>query len=436
MLAKPHTFQESVDYLLSLGNEVSAMKLGLENIRRLLAALGDPQNNYLKVQVAGTNGKGSVCAFLDSICNTAEIKTGTFTSPHLVSIIERIRINGEDINETDFARHATFVRDTAENLLEKGGLEYRPTFFELITAIALVAFAEARIEVAILETGLGGRLDATTAANAEIAAITRIDYDHQQYLGETIEEIAAEKAAIIHEGSKVVIGDQDPKAMAVVLQRCRDFGISPRSKCEKRLWSVDPINRSLQPVFVTENNTYDEPDLGLKGRHQLENACIAILVAETLLIDFDMEMKWETVVEGLEKARHTGRLEFIDNILLDGAHNPGGAKALRAFLDEFVPQPIVIVFGAMADKNVAEIARILFYRAETLILTKVANSRAIDPADLQKFVPSHFDPNQVVLTETAESALAEARKLARHDKLILVTGSLYLVGEVKSLLSE
>src|SRR5580765_5081472 len=152
------------------------MKLGLENIRKLLTALGDPRNNYLKVQVARTNGKGSVCAFLNSICLEAGVKTGLYTSPHLISITERIRINGADISEDDFARLATHVRETAENLLAKGELGSRPTFFEQVTAIALVAFAEAKVQLAILETGLGGRLDATTAANAEIAAITRIDY--------------------------------------------------------------------------------------------------------------------------------------------------------------------------------------------------------------------------------------------------------------------
>src|SRR5262245_13016665 len=229
MVAKPYTFQESVDYLLSLGNEVSAMKLGLENIRRLLAELGNPQNNYPKVQVAGTNGKGSVCAFVNSICLEAGIKTGLYTSPHLVSITERIKINGKDIGEADFARFATQVRETAESLVSQGEIQYTPTFFEQVTAIALLAFSEAKVQLAILETGLGGRLDATTAANAEIAAITRIDYDHQQYLGETLEEIAAEKAAIVHEGSKVVIGEQTPRVLKVLLDRCRDLQIVPQA---------------------------------------------------------------------------------------------------------------------------------------------------------------------------------------------------------------
>src|SRR5437773_10549936 len=176
------------------------MKLGLENIGKLLAALGNPQKNYLKVQVAGTNGKGSVCAFLDAICYEAGIKTGLTTSPHLISITERVRISGKDVSQDEFARLATRVRETSERLVARDELESVPTYFEQITAVALLAFAEANVELAILETGLGGRLDATTAAGAEIAAITRIDYDHQKVLGETLAEIAAEKAAVVQEG--------------------------------------------------------------------------------------------------------------------------------------------------------------------------------------------------------------------------------------------
>ena len=185
------TFPESVDYLLSLGNEVSAMKLGLESITKLLHALGQPQNNYLKVQVAGTNGKGSVCAFVDAICRSAGIKTGLYTSPHLISMTERIKIDGTDISETEFARLATLVRESCESLVRNGELETVPTYFEQVTAIGLKAFAEAGVQLAILETGLGGRLDATTAANADVLAITRIDLDHQQYLGVSLVEIAA-----------------------------------------------------------------------------------------------------------------------------------------------------------------------------------------------------------------------------------------------------
>jgi dihydrofolate synthase/folylpolyglutamate synthase len=437
MVAKSYTFQESVEYLLSLGNEVWAMKLGLENIRKLLEALGKPAVNILKVQVAGTNGKGSVCAFLNSICIEAGIKTGLYTSPHLVSITERIKINESDLEEDEFARIASFVRDTSEWLVEKGQLESVPTFFEQVTAIALVAFANHGVELIILETGLGGRLDATTAANAEIAAITRIDYDHQQYLGETIEEIAAEKAAIIGVQTKVaVLGEQTSPAMTVLKARCDEIGIIPRTECEAWVWAVHASRGRAVAGFRTEGRIYDDVELGLAGRHQVENARIAVMIADILRSQWFHQLSTDAITDGLESARHPGRLEFIDSVLLDGAHNPSGAKALREFLDEFIQQPIVMIFGAMADKNVGEIAKILFPKADTIILTKAANPRAIEPGDLVNFVPPEAEKTRIILSERVRSALAQAKQHAGDDKLILVSGSLYLVGEVRSLLCE
>jgi dihydrofolate synthase/folylpolyglutamate synthase len=429
-------FREAESYLFSLGNEVSAMKLGLENIGKLLDALGEPQKKYLKVQIAGTNGKGSVCAFLDSICNTAGIRTGTFTSPHLISITERIRINGNDIDEDDFARYSTLVRETSEKLVEKGILESVPTFFEQITALALTAFADANVEVAVVETGLGGRLDATTAATAEIAVITRIDLDHQEYLGETIEEIAAEKAAIIHQGSRVVIGEQEPIAMDEILRRCEELGIIPLTECEAGHWAIDVPNRSVVAFFKTPRVIYDDPNLGLSGRHQLENARIAVLVADALHYDFGLAIDKDNVNDGLETARHPGRLEFHGRYLFDGAHNIGGANALREFIEEFVADHVTLVFGAMNDKDVGEIAQILFPLADELILTQSENSRAVTAKELGEFVPETISQKRITLTDTVSEALRIANQTAASDSIILVTGSLYLVGEVKKLLKH
>ncbi len=404
-------FPESVEYLLSLGNEVSAMKLGLENIRNLLAALRDPQNNYLKVQVAGTNGKGSVCAFLNSICLQAGIRTGMYTSPHLISITERVQIDGVEISEIDFAKLATAVRETSERLVERGELESVPTFFEQVTAIALLAFAEAKVELAILETGLGGRLDATTAANAEIAAISRIDIDHQEYLGETLTEIAAEKAAIIHEGSKAVIGEQHDEAMKVILERCHATGIVPK--------------------FATADDVFSS--LSLAGRHQIENASIAVATARILGDHFSI--RDEHIVAGVETAKHPGRLESVGEFLLDGAHNIGGARALREYLDENIGQPITMIFGSMAEKDVKGIASILFPRANRLILTRPDNSRALSPETLLHAVSEDFDREKIFLTDATATAVEKAREISGSDDLILVTGSLYLVGEVRSMIT-
>ncbi len=451
-------FDKSVQYLYSLGNEVEAMKLGLENIRTLLAALGAPQNNYLKVQVAGTNGKGSVCSFLNSICVRAGIKVGLYTSPHLVSVRERVKIEGIDISEEAFARYASRVRETAETLVTIGELETVPTFFEQVTTTALIAFAEEKVELAILETGLGGRFDATTDASAEIAAITAIDFDHQQYLGETLAEIAAEKAAIIRPDSKVVVAAQNEDAMRVIMAVCGDFGVSPNladgmtvvptggnttgRECVKiaREWDFSKeetpsLRVGFLPVspiaFETAQDLYENVRLGLLGRHQIENAKVAILLAEILQEHFNITT--ENIIAGLQYARHPGRLEFIGNFLFDGAHNVGGAKALREFLDEFVDRPVTMIFGSMRDKNVRKIADLLFLKAESLILTRPDNSRALTPAELAGFVPTEFDPGRVHLTKTVDEALMMAQRLS-NGGLILVSGSLYLIGEVQKIL--
>lgn len=424
-------FSEAESYLYSLGNEVEAMKLGLENIRTLLAGLGNPHEKYFKVQVAGTNGKGSVCAFLNSICVHAGINTGLYTSPHLVSITERIKIDGVDISEDEFARLATLVREKAETLLADGQLTYLPTFFEQVTAIALVAFAEAGVELAILETGLGGRLDATTAANAEIAAITQIALDHQEYLGETIEEIAAEKAAIIRADSKVVLIHQARSVEHVLIGRCREVGVEP-------VWASDDISVKDEPILLpvlsgsikTAKAFYNYLEFWrMLGKHQFHNAAVAVALAELLQRDgFDISS--DEISTGLEIAEHPGRLEYIGNILLDGAHNIAGAEALIAYLDEFVNKPITLIFGAMKEKDVSGIAEILWSRAERLILTRPNNSRSMTAEELFQHVPECFDREKVILTNSVQEAI----EAAGSADLVLVTGSLYLVGEAKRIL--
>lgn len=426
-------FSESETYLLSLGNEVETMKLGLDNIRTLLDALGNPQKNYKKIQVAGTNGKGSVCVFLNSICVNAGIKTGLYTSPHLISITERIKIDGTDISEDEFAHLATVVREIAERLLASSELRYRPTFFEQVTAIALLAFADERVELAILETGLGGRFDAVTAANAEIAAITRIDLDHQEYLGETLAEIAAEKAAIIRADSKVVLTHHTRSVEQVLIGRCREVDVDP-------FWVTEDIEIKDEPVLLpvlsgsikTPKAFYGNLEFyNMLGKHQFQNAAIAIAVAE-LLQENAFVISTDDISIGLETALHPGRLEYNGRFLLDGAHNVAGAEALAAYLDEFVDKPIMIIFGAMKGKDVRGIAEILWPRAERLILTRPSNSRAMTAEELAVFVPDGFDRSKLVLTDSVSDAL----KTAVGDELVLVTGSLYLVGEVKKLLNN
>lgn len=426
-------FRGSETYLLSLGNEVSAMKLGLENIAALLSELGDPQNKFLKVQVAGTNGKGSVCAFLDAICMSAGIRTGLYTSPHLISMTERIRIDGIDIDESDFARHASTVRQMAEDMLAAGKLTHCPTFFEQITAIALVAFAAAGVDVAILETGLGGRLDATTAADAEIAVITPIALDHEEYLGDTIEEIAAEKAAIIHPGSHVVIARQPPEAERVIESRCQEMGVDP-VWATTEIMTVKQEDGSLVSTFITPRLTYTSLELGIAGRHQVDNAAAA-LAAANLISDLGHYISPEDIEFGLETAHHPGRLEYHGEYLFDGAHNAAGVTALCAYLDEFIDEPLTIVFGAMREKDVAAMVAMLAERAGTFILTRPDNSRAMNAAEIERCVPASFDRSNLLITDSVSDALEVADDVC-GDMVTLITGSLYLIGEVKRLLKN
>lgn len=409
------------------------MKLGLDNIRKLLSSLGDPQDNYLKVQVAGTNGKGSVCAFLESICVHAGISTGVFTSPHLVSMTERVRIDGEEIDEEGFARFATHVREESDRMLASGELQYRPTFFEQITAIALLAFADAGVDLAILETGLGGRLDATTAANSEIAVITRIEMDHQEYLGNTIHEIAAEKTAIIRPDSTVIVARQRPDAKRAIEQRCSVAGVNP-IHATTEVHTRKGGNEFLTSTFITPRASYGGIELGIAGRHQAENAAVAIAVAEELS-GRGFAISTDDISVGLETAEHPGRLEYLGHYLLDGAHNIDGVRALTYYLEEFVEPPLTVIFGAMKGKDAAEMLAELSRRADKLILTSPDNTRSMSADELAALVPAAFDRSNLILANSVDDALTAADEIG-DDSLVLVTGSLYLVGEVKKILNN
>ncbi|HEY4424761.1 MAG TPA: folylpolyglutamate synthase/dihydrofolate synthase family protein [Pyrinomonadaceae bacterium] len=397
-------FEAAVDYLLSLGHETLAIKLGLRNTELLLNALDNPERAFQSVQIAGTNGKGSTAAMLDSICRAGGIKTGLYTSPHLVSITERIKFSGAEITREEFAACATTVREVSQQL------DALPTFFEQVTAIALLAFRKAHIDLAILETGLGGRLDSTTAANAHIIAITQIALDHQEYLGHAIASIAAEKAAIIRPGVRAVIGRQPcPEALDVLLEQCKKAGVTPIL--------VDDDSHSLA----------ERVNLSLRGRHQIDNAAVAIRVAELL------EIPDAAIVRGLENTQHPGRLELIPHrpaFLIDGAHNPAGAESLRTYLDEFAGRPLTLVFGAMRDKQLEQIGEILFPVADALVLTTVNNPRSATLEMLEP-VAMRYARGKVLKSDGSAAALQTALANTPEEGMICVAGSLYLIGEMR-----
>lgn len=431
------SFAEAIHYLQSLGHETLTIKLGLRNTERLLGALGDPQRSFCGVQIAGTNGKGSTAAMLDAMCRAAGIETGLYTSPHLVSYTERIRIGGREVTEEDFAAAVGEVRRAADYVRKESGA--RPTFFEQLTAAALFGFRAAGVRLAILETGLGGRLDSTTAARAETIAITPIDFDHEEYLGHTLRLIAAEKAAVIRPGVAAIISSAQPReAREVIEARCRECGVAPRFTARDLKVAGDCRGGRLRVSFATSGDVYEDVCLSLRGRHQTENASLAVEIAEHLR-ERGFAISREAIIEGLETAVHPGRLELLSGtppILLDGAHNVAGARALRAYLDEFVRSPVTLVFGAMRDKDVAEIGAHLFPAAQRIILTRVDNPRALDRDELERALPPSIIPGAVSFAPTVAEALARARAATPPDGLVCVTGSLYLIGEAKKVMSD
>jgi dihydrofolate synthase/folylpolyglutamate synthase len=432
------TFDQSLSYLLSLGHETLAMKLGLQNIELLLTALDHPQKTYPAVQIAGTNGKGSTAVMLDSICRAADLKTGLFTSPHLIRITERIKVGGHEITKSEFARLATVVRETVQHLLADQEIAAPLTFFEQVTAIAFLAFAEAQVELAILETGLGGRLDSTTVAQAKTVAVTSIALDHQEYLGESLAEIAAEKAAIIRPGVQAIIAPQTDEVRDVILRRSAQCGVVPQFNDGIATVTGATEDGQLKVTFQTNWDRYDEVTLGLRGRHQVVNAGVAIRLAESLR-ERGFQIPQSAIIQGLEGAKHAGRLELRAGhpaLLFDGAHNPAGARALCEYLNEFARGPVTLIFGAMRDKDLIGITTELLPLAQRVILTRPANQRAATLAELETLVPKEVGSEAVAVAPTASDALDRAYQLTPSDGLICITGSLYLIGEVQERLSQ
>jgi dihydrofolate synthase / folylpolyglutamate synthase len=401
----------------------------------LLEALDNPHRAYQSVQIAGTNGKGSTAVVLDTICREAGISTGLFTSPHLVSITERIKIVGVDITPHQFAQCATAVRLAAEQLFSSGKIEALPTFFEHVTAIALLAFRRAGIDLAILETGLGGRLDATTVAGAQTIGITQIAMDHEEYLGNSITSIAQEKAAIIKPGSSVVIADhQPPEAIEVLRRECERQGVIPRLAAYQAKIEETKADGTLCVTFQTEADEYKNVWLGLRGRHQIDNVAVAIQLSEQLGKK-GFSISRSAIVAGVETVQHAGRLEYIPSItplLLDGAHNPAAIKSLIEYLEEFAPRPLTVVFGAMRDKRTGEMATMLCEAADQVVFTQPNNPRAALPEELRN--ATRGDSCKMSVASSSSDAMREALKVTPPQGIICVTGSLFLVGEFRAML--
>jgi dihydrofolate synthase/folylpolyglutamate synthase len=418
-------YPDSVHFLYALGNEIKTAKLGLDRIATVLDAVGRPQDRLRFVHVAGTNGKGSTCAMIESGLRAAGLRTGLFTSPHLEEPTERIRLDGEPISAAEFADAFDRIHRVVEELLEAGRIDLHPTYFETVTAMALDVFARAGREFVVLEVGLGGRLDATNVVRPELAVITPIDFDHEAFLGHALESIAAEKAGILKPGVPAVFACQRPEAERVLEERAAALGIAVDRTCNFAVHDLE-----LDPRGSTFHLAGPRPlriRCPLAGEHQVANAVTAAAALVRLAVP-------DSAIEtGIARARWPGRLERVSEnpeIILDGAHNPAGARALAAYIDRFYStRRVRMIYGTMRDKAIDEIGGILFPKAHELIATAPQQARALAPEAIRG-ATGH--PHLRIAPDIA-AALALVQDAAPGD-VVFITGSLFLVAEARRLL--
>ena len=457
------SYETAVAQMYALGHELGqtpAHKFDLGHMRVLLAALGHPERKFPSVLIAGTNGKGSTAATLASILQASGLKTGLYTSPHLVRINERVRLNGVPIADDDFALLHDVVGRTAERLVGEGDLPWHPSFFEMLTAMAFEYFARSRPDTVVLEVGMGGRLDATNVVAPRLSIITDVSLDHQKYLGETVAEIAREKAGIIRPGGIVVTLPQLAEANNVIGNAILDAEaravnavpyVPPVSPGSAEFWETaskgltgvraesgaEPAKEWAGPKqryplqVMGEQIMVESP---LIGRHQLRNVALAIAAAVELCEQGFTQITADSMERGIRETHWPGRFQVIASqgdspeYVLDGAHNPAGAWALRSTLSAaYEDRAITMVFGVLRDKAMSEIAEILFPITERVILTHASNPRSASTQEIRQAAAR-------VTIEISEAdsialALEQAKIQAGPGGLVVVTGSIYIVGE-------
>ena len=443
-------YETAVARIYALGHELAqtpSHKFDLAHMRVLLAALENPERSFPSVLIAGTNGKGSTASTLASILQGSGLRTGLYTSPHLVRINERIGLGGDRISDDDFALVHDLVDRTAERLVSEGELPWHPSFFEMLTAIGFEYFARRKVDIAVLEVGMGGRLDATNVVEPRVSVITDISLDHQKFLGETVTEIAGEKAGIIRPGGVVVTLPQQPQANDVIGNTILELGaravnavpyvppVSPASG-EYLAYGADRKPVSRYPLQVMGEQILVETPL--LGRHQLRNVALAIAAAEELGRQ-GFPVTASSIERGIRETHWPGRFQVMaatassPEYVFDVAHNPAGAWALRSTLSAGYPdQLLTFIFGAMRDKAIGEMAEILFPLAERVILTRADNPRSASPTEIREAAARTAGPMEEAADVAA--AIEWARTSARPDTVVVVTGSIYIVGEAMRLL--
>ena len=433
-MSDDRSYKEIIEYLYAL--QKHGIKLALANSYRLMELMDNPGRKFRTAHVAGTNGKGSTSVYLAGMLMAAGFRVGLYTSPHLVSFTERIRINGTPITEARVVDLAQRVRNAYRRIPAiEGSGEMNPTFFEVTTAMAFTCFAEEGIDIAVIEVGMGGRLDATNVIRPLVSVITNIDIEHTEFLGDTLEQIAGEKAGIVKPGIPLVTGVTQPEAIRVIEsaaegQQARVFRLG-------KDFSADYAGRGSQQIFDYHGirTHYSGLRLQMLGRYQIDNACLALAAVECLK-DAHIEIHENAVRYGLEQARWEGRMERVmqkPDIFLDGAHNPASAKKLAMLVKDLMPayRRLILIIGILGDKDYRGIVGELAPLADRVVATKPQYSRALDVKVLAAEI-GRLHTN-VSTAETVGEALSRAKNVASVDDLILVTGSLYVVGDARSL---
>ncbi len=458
------SYETAVARMYALGHELEHMpvqKFDLALMRVLLRAMHHPERRFPSVLIAGTNGKGSTAATLASILQASSLRTGLYTSPHLLRINERIRLNGKEISDDDFAFLHWEVDRIAEMLVEQRALPWHPSFFEMMTAIAFEHFAREQVDIAVLEVGMGGRLDATNVVDPRVSVITDISLDHQKYLGNTVSEIAREKVGIFRAGGAAVALPQQPEANDVIGSAILELGaravnavpyvpsVSPASGQYLTAVSGHLTADHAESAKETKKYVYRYPlqvmgeqilvQSPLVGRHQLRNVALAVATAVELNQQGFRGVTAKSIERGIRETRWPGRFQVLlphagwPQMVIDVAHNPAGSWALRSALSEqYESRPLIFVFGAMRDKAVAEMTEILFPLAERVIATRPQNPRAASPDEIQR--AALRTGAEIETAESVQSAMERARTIANNDAVIVVTGSIYLAGEVMALI--
>lgn len=457
------SYKTAVASMFALGHELAntpSHKFDLEHMRALLRKMNHPESAFPSVLIAGTNGKGSTAATLASILRASGLKTGLYTSPHLVRINERIRVNGREISDGEFATTHGQIDEIASHLVDRRELPWHPSFFEMMTAIAFAHFAREKVDVAVLEVGMGGRLDATNVVEPVVSVIADISLDHQKFLGNTVGEIAREKVGIIRHGGVVVTLPQQPEANDVIGNTILDLDAVGVSAVQY----VPPVSPGssdyltggkpgqLLTAEIGENsrrNFYRYPlqvmgteilvETPLVGRHQLRNVALAIAAAEELGKKGFAGITPQSIEHGIRETQWPGRFQVLaaqpgrPEIVLDVAHNPAGAWALRSALSErYDDRPLIFVFAAMRDKAISEMTEILFPLATRVIATRPDNPRAASAEEIRE--AASRTATEVETIADVKTALDTALADATEKAVVVVTGSIYLVGEAMRLL--